>query len=92
MSSGSWPSEDEISVRFLFHNSITSNISQPTEYLLFGANQSPLLRERVWYSHEQSLLLAARETGVQPGCAGGGEQQQLALSLDLRQSLACHWG
>ena len=27
MSSGSWPSEDEISVRFLFHNGTTSNIS-----------------------------------------------------------------
>jgi hypothetical protein len=41
-SSGSWPSEDEISVRFLFHNGTTSNISQPTEYPLFGTNQSPL--------------------------------------------------
>jgi hypothetical protein len=42
MSSGSWPSEDEISVRFLFHNGTTSNISQPTEYPLPGTNQSPL--------------------------------------------------
>jgi hypothetical protein len=42
MSLGSWPSEDEISVRFLFHNGTTSNISQPTEYPLFGTNQSPL--------------------------------------------------
>ena len=38
MSLGSWPSEDEISVRFLFHNGTTSNISQPTEYPLFGTN------------------------------------------------------
>jgi hypothetical protein len=38
MSSGSWPSEDEISVRFLFHNGTTSNISQSTEYPLFGTN------------------------------------------------------
>lgn len=42
MPSGSWPSEGEISVRFLFHNGTTSNISQPTEYPLFGTNQSPL--------------------------------------------------
>jgi hypothetical protein len=42
MSLGSWPSEDEISVRFLFHNGTTSNTSQPTEYPLFGTNQSPL--------------------------------------------------
>jgi hypothetical protein len=42
VSSGSWPSEDEISVRFLFHNGTTSNISEPTEYDLFGTNQSTL--------------------------------------------------
>jgi len=42
VSSTSWPSEDEISVRFLFHNGTTSNISQPIEFPLFGTNQSPL--------------------------------------------------
>lgn len=42
ISPGSWPSEDEIGVRFLFHNGTTSNISQPTEYPLFAPDQSPL--------------------------------------------------
>ena len=40
MPSGSWPSEDDIGVRF-FHNGTTSNISQPTEYPFFGTTQSP---------------------------------------------------
>jgi hypothetical protein len=36
------PSTDDISVRFLFHNGTTSNISTPTEYPLFGSGRSPL--------------------------------------------------
>jgi Histidine phosphatase superfamily (branch 2) len=42
VSESSFPSPDEISVRFLFHNGTTSNISIPTEYPLFGQGQSPL--------------------------------------------------
>jgi len=42
VSESSFPSPDEISVRFLFHNGTTSNISTPTEYPLFGQGQSPL--------------------------------------------------
>jgi len=42
VSKTSFPSTDEISVRFLFHNGTTSNISTPTEYQLFGSGRSPL--------------------------------------------------
>ncbi|EXJ91756.1 acid phosphatase [Capronia epimyces CBS 606.96] len=39
-SSSEFPSADEISVRFLFHNGTTSNISEPIEYPLFGTDNS----------------------------------------------------
>jgi len=42
VNSTSWPSNDQIYVRFLFHNGTTSNISQPIEYPLFNSNRSPL--------------------------------------------------
>lgn len=42
VNSTSWPSVDDIFVRFLFHNGTTSNISEPVEYPLFGSNQTPL--------------------------------------------------
>lgn len=42
VSSTSWPSNDEIYVRFLFHNGTTSNISEPVVYPLFNTNQSLL--------------------------------------------------
>lgn len=42
VNSTSWPSIDEISVRFFFHNGTTSNISTPVEYPLFNTNTSPL--------------------------------------------------
>lgn len=42
VSSTNWPSADEISVRFLFHNGTTSDTSEPVEYPLFGNDQSPL--------------------------------------------------
>lgn len=42
VTSSSWPSAEEIYVRFLFHNGTTSNISEPVEYPLFGSNRSPL--------------------------------------------------
>lgn len=42
VNSTSWPSNDQIYVRFLFHNGTTSNISQPVEYPLFNSNQSLL--------------------------------------------------
>ena len=35
-----FPSTDDISVRFLFHNGTTSNISEPVAYPLFGSNQT----------------------------------------------------
>ncbi|KIW18281.1 hypothetical protein PV08_02569 [Exophiala spinifera] len=42
VSSSSFPTADEISVRFYFHNGTTSNSSVPTEFPLFGGSQSPL--------------------------------------------------
>jgi hypothetical protein len=42
VSSTSFPSADEISVRFLFHNGTTSNISEPTAYPLFGQSETVL--------------------------------------------------
>jgi len=42
VSESSFPSSDEISVCFLFHNGTTSDISTPTEYPLFGQGRSPL--------------------------------------------------
>lgn len=42
VSSTSFPSADEISVRFLFHNGTTSNISEPTVYPLFGQSETVL--------------------------------------------------
>ncbi|KAK6369421.1 hypothetical protein LTS17_009764 [Exophiala oligosperma] len=42
VTSSSWPSADDIYVRFLFHNGTTSNISEPVEYPLFGSKRSPL--------------------------------------------------
>ena len=38
----SFPSTDDISVRFLFHNGTTSNISEPVAYPLFGQSQTVL--------------------------------------------------
>ncbi|OAP65724.1 hypothetical protein AYL99_01696 [Fonsecaea erecta] len=37
-----YPSADEISVRFYFHNGTTSNISEPVEFPLFGTGRSPI--------------------------------------------------
>jgi hypothetical protein len=42
VSETSFPTADEISVRFLFHNGTTSDLSVPTEYPLFGSGKSPL--------------------------------------------------
>jgi len=42
VNSTSWPSTNQISVRFLFHNGTTSNISQPVAYPLFNSNQALL--------------------------------------------------
>jgi hypothetical protein len=42
VNSTSFPSPDEIGVRFLFHNGTTSNISEPTPYPLFGQNDTVL--------------------------------------------------
>lgn len=42
VNSTSWPSNDEIFVRFFFHNGTASNISEPVEYALFNSNSSPL--------------------------------------------------
>ncbi|ETN44556.1 uncharacterized protein HMPREF1541_10226 [Cyphellophora europaea CBS 101466] len=42
VSGTTFPSTDDISVRFLFHNGTTSNTSQPVEYPLFGQSRSPL--------------------------------------------------
>jgi hypothetical protein len=42
VSSTSFPSADEIGVRFLFHNGTTSNISEPTVYPLFGQSETVL--------------------------------------------------
>jgi len=42
VSSTSFPSANDISVRFLFHNGTTSNSSTPVEYPLFGSNVSPM--------------------------------------------------
>ena len=39
INSTSFPSADEVSVRFLFHNGTTSNISEPIAYPLFGQSQ-----------------------------------------------------
>lgn len=38
VSSGSYPSTSDISVRFIFHNGTTSDISPPTAYPLFGTS------------------------------------------------------
>lgn len=38
----SFPSADEISVRFFWHNGTTSAISVPTEWPLFGSGKTPL--------------------------------------------------
>lgn len=37
-----YPSDDEIYVRFLFHNGTTSNISEPVAYPLFGSGQETI--------------------------------------------------
>ncbi|KAK5101102.1 hypothetical protein LTS08_004708 [Lithohypha guttulata] len=42
VTSTSFPSADQISVRFLFHNGTTSDISEPVEYPLFNSGRSPL--------------------------------------------------
>jgi hypothetical protein len=39
---GTFPGEDDLSVRFLFHNGTTSNISQPTAFPLFGQSATVL--------------------------------------------------
>lgn len=42
VSSSSFPTADDISVRFYFHNGTTSPTSEPIEFPLFGTGQSPL--------------------------------------------------
>ena len=42
VSSTSYPSNDDIYVRFLFHNGTTSNISVPANYPLFGSGQEAI--------------------------------------------------
>ena len=42
VNSTSWPSNDQISVRFFFHNGTTSDTSVPTEFPLFNSGRSPL--------------------------------------------------
>lgn len=42
ISSTSYPSEDEIYVRFLFHNGTTNSSSEPVAYPLFGSGQDAL--------------------------------------------------
>lgn len=42
VSGSAFPSTDDISVRFLFHNGTTSNTSEPQEFPLFGQTRSPL--------------------------------------------------
>ncbi|KIW68400.1 hypothetical protein PV04_04351 [Phialophora macrospora] len=42
VSNTSYPTVDDISVRFYFHNGTTSNISEPVEFPLFGTGRSPL--------------------------------------------------
>ncbi|KAK5716331.1 hypothetical protein LTR17_016445 [Elasticomyces elasticus] len=42
VSTTSYPSEDEIYVRMMFHNGTTSNISEPTVYPMFGSGQDAL--------------------------------------------------
>jgi hypothetical protein len=42
VSEESFPTMDEVSVRFMFHNGTTSSTSIPTEYPLFGSGRSPL--------------------------------------------------
>ena len=38
LANGSWPTNDQIGVRFLFHNGTTSNISEPQAFPLFGGS------------------------------------------------------
>ncbi|KAI6882475.1 phosphoglycerate mutase-like protein [Hortaea werneckii] len=40
--SGTWPDEEDIYVRFLFHNGTTSNTSEPTVYPLFNSGQDTI--------------------------------------------------
>ncbi|KAK5125531.1 hypothetical protein LTR85_000642 [Meristemomyces frigidus] len=42
VTSSTYPSDDEIYVRFLFHNGTTSNISEPVAYPLFGTGQDTI--------------------------------------------------
>nr|POE65294.1 hypothetical protein CFP56_34961 [Quercus suber] len=42
ISSTSYPSTDDMYVRFFFHNGTTSNISEPVQYPLFGSGQDAL--------------------------------------------------
>lgn len=42
VNASSFPSEDDISVRFYFHNGTTSASSEPREFPLFGTGRSPL--------------------------------------------------
>ena len=42
VSASQFPTMADISVRFLFHNGTTSNISEPVEFPLFGGSVSPL--------------------------------------------------
>jgi uncharacterized membrane protein YgcG len=42
VSNTSYPTASDIGVRFYFHNGTTSDISEPTEFPLFGSGRSPL--------------------------------------------------
>jgi len=42
ITTATYPSTDDIYVRFLFHNGTASNISEPVEYPLFGTGQAAM--------------------------------------------------
>ncbi|KAI6816757.1 phosphoglycerate mutase-like protein [Hortaea werneckii] len=46
LSAGTWPAEEDIYVRFLFHNGTTSNTSEPTVYPLFNSGQDTISWDR----------------------------------------------
>ncbi|KAK5202745.1 hypothetical protein LTR41_011520 [Exophiala xenobiotica] len=86
VSSTAFPTPDEISVRFYFHNGTTSNTSEPTEFSLFGSNQSPLpwsdfvtgMNKFAIYSQKDWCRACGNSTG-QCGAAALGEDDSSSL-------------
>ena len=97
----SFPSVSEISVRFLFHNGTTSDISEPTAYPLFGQSKTVLpwndfvtATQKFAIGDQKDWCKACgNSTGVcSPSALGGGSSTSSGSSSSATSTSSCSSG